>query len=72
MCQAGDKKFNDWCRLDSTKELIKVLENIKEPKNNRKTTSKEKRKEKMKTGRVREIWRTRWERERDQRKTAQP
>jgi hypothetical protein len=26
MCKAGKKKFNDWNRLDSTKELIKTLE----------------------------------------------
>jgi hypothetical protein len=26
LCQAGNKKFNDWFRLDTTKELIKVLE----------------------------------------------
>lgn len=26
MCKAGDKKFNDWVRLESTKELIKALE----------------------------------------------
>jgi hypothetical protein len=26
MCKAGKKKFNDWNRLDSTKELIKALE----------------------------------------------
>ena len=27
LCRAGGKKkFNDWCRLDSTKELIKTLE----------------------------------------------
>ena len=26
LCQAGNKKFNDWFRLDTTKELINVLE----------------------------------------------
>jgi hypothetical protein len=26
LCKAGGKKFNDWCRLDATKELIKTLE----------------------------------------------
>jgi hypothetical protein len=26
LCQAGNKKFNDWFRLDITKELINVLE----------------------------------------------
>ena len=26
LCKAGNKKFNDWYRLDSTKELIKVFE----------------------------------------------
>jgi len=26
MCKAGGKKFNDWCRLDSTNELISELE----------------------------------------------
>jgi hypothetical protein len=26
MCKAGNKKFNDWYRLDSTKELIKLIE----------------------------------------------
>lgn len=25
LCQAGDKKFNDWYRLESTKELVAVL-----------------------------------------------
>ena len=28
MCKAGNKKFNDWYRLDNTKELIKTLEKI--------------------------------------------
>ena len=27
ICKAGKKKFNDWYRLDSTKELINVVEN---------------------------------------------
>jgi hypothetical protein len=27
LCQAGNKKFNNWYRMDSTKELIKELEN---------------------------------------------
>jgi hypothetical protein len=27
MCKAGGKKFHDWCRLSSSKELIKMLEN---------------------------------------------
>ena len=26
ICKAGGKKFNDWYRLDSTKELINALE----------------------------------------------
>ena len=26
MCKAGNKKFNDWLRLESTKELIEALE----------------------------------------------
>jgi hypothetical protein len=26
LCKAGNKKFNDWYRLDSTKELINVIE----------------------------------------------
>jgi hypothetical protein len=26
LCQAGNKKFNDWFRLDTSKELINVLE----------------------------------------------
>jgi hypothetical protein len=26
LCKAGDKKFNDWFRLDNTKELISMLE----------------------------------------------
>ena len=26
LCQAGDKKFNDWFRLDTTKQLISILE----------------------------------------------
>ena len=25
LCQAGNKKFNDWSRLDTTKDLITVL-----------------------------------------------
>jgi hypothetical protein len=28
MCKAGNKKFNDWSRLESTKELIKELEEL--------------------------------------------
>jgi len=36
LCQAGNKKFNDWSRLQTTKELIKVLENdIKNEKINK-------------------------------------
>ena len=27
LCKAGGKKFNDWYRLSTTKELIKELEN---------------------------------------------
>jgi hypothetical protein len=29
LCKAGGKKFNDWNRLESTKELIKTLEHLK-------------------------------------------
>lgn len=29
LCKAGGKKFNDWNRLESTKELIKTLEQLK-------------------------------------------
>jgi hypothetical protein len=28
ICKAGNKKFNDWYRLESTNELIKVLEEV--------------------------------------------
>ena len=27
LCKAGGKRFNNWYQLDSTKELIKELEN---------------------------------------------
>jgi hypothetical protein len=33
LCKAGNKKFNDWYRLDITKELIKELENSYKVKN---------------------------------------
>ena len=32
LCRAGNKQFNDWYRLDKTKELIKELEKYENPK----------------------------------------